>query len=191
MIFSTYSKFKNTASLALLVGALACSTAARSAMFDFSFDNEDGAVAGTVSGTIILPDGDGTGLAATSVIVDFAPAALEFAVGFDFTSFVTTENDFTVVGGVIDVGASHFVGLFNGSTALAFFFPDGSTFLDSLDAQDLGATGVLDSDSSTLTMSSSGTVPEPSSIALLALGAVGFAGIAHRRTRANRSTLVV
>lgn len=152
----------------LLAAALGLSFAmprAEAALFNFSFSNEDGALAGTVTGTITLPDGDGI-FAASSVIVDSAPAALGgYYIGFDFTSFNAPENLFTVTGGVIDVANSGFVGLFNASTALALHGASlgDISFLDALDAQDLGATGVQDADSSTLSFSAQGggtAVPE-------------------------------
>ena len=167
----------------LLGGALVLSQAANAALVSFSFTNEDGAVAGTVRGTITLPDGDGT-FAATSVVVDSAPVATAYAIGFDFTSVAAPENSFTVVGGVLDFASSAFIGLFNGNTAMSLHgsFEGGSSFLDLENAEDSGATGVRDSDSSTLTFDvASSAIPVPGTLVLLALGAaVGIANAARR-----------
>ncbi|MGB5769588.1 MAG: PEP-CTERM sorting domain-containing protein [Crocosphaera sp.] len=83
---------------------------------------------------------------------------------------------FSVVGGAIDIAGTNFLGFINGATALSFNNSfENSTFLDVLDAADLGATGVRDADSSTLTFSAAATaVPEPGTIlGLLAVGSLG------------------
>ena len=64
----------------------------------------------------------------------------------------------------------------NDSTALALstsLLGGSESFLDALNGADLGATGVQDITSSTLTFSSTGTVPEPLTI-LGAATAVAF-----------------
>lgn len=147
---------------------------ASAAIFNFSFSNVTGAIGGTVSGTIELPDGDGT-FAATSVIVTSAPAGL----GYDptTTNFIgTPENVFSVVGGNIVVANTSFLGLFDGRTALALSatsFAD-QTFLDAFSAADFGVSGVLDTTSSTLSFSPAATTPEPGTLlGLLAVGSIG------------------
>ena len=52
---------------------------ANAATFNFSFSNEDGAVPGTVEGTIELPDGYGI-FAASNLTVTSAPVALGFTL---------------------------------------------------------------------------------------------------------------
>ena len=189
------SRITMAAGAAALVGTLSLPGVAGAATsYDFSFENVGGPVAGTVSGSIELPDGDGT-FAATGLTVTSAPAALGYTLPFDVLANLTSvlENTFTVAGGLIDAGSSHFY---------AFFTPDsiiGSAFgLNSVGGFVTGssmsiqlssspATGVIDSSSSTLSYTTTGgSGPEPSSVALLALGALGFAGNARRAYRARR-----
>ena len=82
---------------------LAAAPGAGAATFGFSFVNTLGATAGTVSGTLVLPDGDGTGLAATAVTITSAPAALGYTPPVDvFATFPTIVfNSFDVAGGAI------------------------------------------------------------------------------------------
>jgi hypothetical protein len=160
----------------LLAGTLICSGAADAALFQFSFDNEDGALAGTASGSITLPDGDGY-FPASAVVVDSGPAGLGLGFPVYFLDSVY-ENSFTVVSGAIDLANSHFLGL-NGNTSLALntsFFPTQQTWLSAKDVLDQGATGVADYDSSTLSYSgSSSEAPVPPTATLLALGLLGVA----------------
>ncbi len=104
---------------AAICGALAIISAttpgpAEAATYTFSFSNEDGAVPGDVSGTIVLPNGDGT-FAATSVVVDAFPAALNLGTP-PIIAGLFEENSFTVSAGNITSGA--FFGTFDASTAL-------------------------------------------------------------------------
>ena len=164
------------AALFALAGA-----AAQAATFTFSFDNEDGAVAGTVSGTIVLPDGDGT-FAATSVSIDAFPSGLGIgAAPVDALRSGFIENTFTVVSGAISDAL--FFGLINGGTALSLDadFASGSSFLDASYAGNFGATGVRDADSSTLRFSAVGAaIPLPASLPLVLAGLGGLALLRRR-----------
>ena len=149
---------------------------ASAATFNFSFSNVGGPVSGTVQGTLTLPDGDGTNLAATSVIVTSAPAALGYTLPFDvLANFSGVGNSFTVSGGVIT--ASSFAAQNNNADTLALnFLPGilGSAF----SVQGGGGnilSGVLDVNSTTLTYSPAAptTVPEPATV----LGLLSVAGV--------------
>ncbi|AOC54320.1 hypothetical protein amyaer_3617 [Microcystis aeruginosa NIES-2481] len=150
---------------------------ASAATFNFSFGNVEGPVSGTVQGTLTLPDGDGTNLAATSVIVTSAPAALGYTVPFDVLANFTGVfgNKFTVSGGVIT--ASSFAAQnINNTDTLALNFDPGS--LGSAFSVQGGAnifTGVVDLNSTTLTYSPAAptTVPEPATV----LGLLSVAGV--------------
>ncbi|MFM7713952.1 MAG: PEP-CTERM sorting domain-containing protein, partial [Microcystis sp.] len=72
--------------LTVALATVATATLAQSASaatFNFSFSNVQGPVSGTVQGTLTLPDGDGTNLAATSLIVNSAPAAPGYTLPFN------------------------------------------------------------------------------------------------------------
>lgn len=70
-------------------------------LFNFSFNNTVGLVNGTVSGTLNLPDGNGT-FAATSITINSAPAELGYTQPVDVLSFPdVTDNSFTVSNGTI------------------------------------------------------------------------------------------
>lgn len=162
------------------IATLTAVSDASAATFGFSFSNEDGAVDGIVEGIIELPDGDGL-FAATEVTITSLPNGLVLNAPINALAEGSVENVFSVVGGEIDKANTHFFGLINGATALSFNNSkfDDSTFLDVLDAEDFGATGVRDSDNSTLTFTSVSTtvpetVPEPGTIlGLLAVGSLG------------------
>jgi hypothetical protein len=71
-------------------------------VFNFSFDNTNGPVNGTVSGTLDLPNGNGT-FAATSLKINSAPAALGYTQPVDVFSYFPNvfNNSFTVSSGTI------------------------------------------------------------------------------------------
>jgi len=162
------------ATFAVAAGGLFSSPAHALSFFNFSFSNVNGPVSGNVSGTITLPDGDGT-FEASAVSITSLPAGLGLNAPIDALALGFISNSFAVVGGNIDKSNTDFVSLITGSTALSLnssSLAGGSTFLDFLDAADLGATGVLDSTSSTLTFSSPTAVPFEfdASFGLFALG---------------------
>ncbi|GCL60237.1 PEP-CTERM sorting domain-containing protein [Microcystis aeruginosa] len=143
---------------------------ASAATFNFSFGNVTGPVNGTVQGTLTLPDGDGTNLAATSLIVTSAPSALGYTLPFNVLANFTSvaANSFTVSGGVIT--ASSFAAQ-NLTGALSLnFFPGtfGSVF--TLQGAANVFSGVVDVNSTTLTFT---PVPEPATV----LGLLSVAGV--------------
>jgi hypothetical protein len=112
-------------SAVMLLGATVGAKAATESYYSFSFDNNFGPVAGTVSGLIVLPEGDGT-FAALAVFVLDAPEALGYPrEGFrDYTMFFDVMgsffevpvNEFIVSGGVINRFESIFVAYNNEDT---------------------------------------------------------------------------
>lgn len=158
---------------------------AQAATFNFSFSNVSGAVNGNVGGTIQLPDGDGT-FAATSVVITSLPGSLGLTAPVNALANGSPQNVFSVVGGQINLAGTQFVGLINGGTALALntTIVSVGTFLDALNGANLGATGVQDIDSSTLTFTSASAaaVPEPASvIGILGLGVFGVTSLRKRK----------
>ncbi len=151
--------------------------------FNFTFDNENGSVAGTVEGTIELPDGDGT-FAASSVLVTSAPTALGYTlpvelVSSNFSGNTNNTNSFTVLGGEITdlnfAGANITEGLFLSWDGLG-----GLTFLNTVGAGGFG-NGVTDLDGSTLTFTAANTQPVPTPAAVLpGLLGMGFSAIRKR-----------
>jgi hypothetical protein len=158
--------------------AIGFAASAQAAVFNFSFNNEDGAVSGTVMGQLTLADGDGAGLAATNVTLLNYPAALGLAPA---PMVVGNGGSFTVLGGMITF-ASYSVA-FNPSTAL-FLNTTGFAALDKLNCACYGTQGVLDSDASSLVFSSTlpAAVPLPASMPLMAAG-LGALGVVARRRR--------
>ncbi len=172
-----------SATLLALSTVLTSVDMANAATFNFSFSNEDGAVNGTVSGTIELPDGDFVNQPATSLIITSAPPALGYTVPVDVLANPTfvSSNIFTVVGGAIDNAVSRFAAFFSSSSfglrspGIAFF----GTGL-SLQSSINSSSGVQDDDSSTLVYSPASntpvSTPEPTSvITLIGVGVLGVA----------------
>ena len=167
----------------LLMASLLSASQAKAAIFNYQFINVNGAVPGTVNGTVTLPDGDGS-FASSLVTIDSYPAALNLgATPISILPIDSLTNLFTVTGG--EIVNSDYSGLINGSTALSLkslgFCSDNISFLDSFNAQDCGDSGVLDTASSTLTFfPATADVPGP----LPLFGAA--AAFAHsRRLRAR------
>ncbi|GCL49239.1 hypothetical protein NIES3804_07930 [Microcystis aeruginosa NIES-3804] len=149
---------------------------ASAATFNFSFGNVTGPVSGTVQGTLTLPDGDGTNLAATSVIVTSAPAALGYTVPFDVLANFTDNvpaNSFTVSGGVI-IASSFGAQSIGGALALNFVSGTVGSLFTVQGSANL-FSGVVDLNSTTLTYSPAAptTVPEPATV----LGLLSVAGV--------------
>ena len=143
---------------------------ASAATFNFSFGNVEGPVSGTVQGTLTLPDGDGTN-AATSLIVNSAPAALGYTLPFNVPMNSVLGNSFTVSGGVITASSFLALGAFGGFS-LNF---SGSGSLFTIASSSLSSSGVVDINSTTLTYSPAAptTVPEPATV----LGLLSVAGV--------------
>ena len=164
---------KSSLCYSVALATVATATLAQSAsaaIFNFSFSNVNGPVSGTVQGTLTLPNGDGTNLAATSLIVNSAPAALGYTLPFDVLANFTfvVDNGFTVSGGVIT--ASSFAAQ-NSTEALALnFIPGFFGSLFSLPGAANAFTGVVDVNSTTLTFT---PVPEPATV----LGLLSVAGV--------------
>lgn len=174
--------FKTVSSIAfLLVAVLLATTPAQAGVFTFVYSNVEGPVPGTVSGTITLPDGDGT-FAASLITVESAPAALGYTTPVDVTQLTTQlANSFVVSGGQIDKANSRFGVQHSSLVFLLNYFSLGSA------ASPFGnlniKSGVEDSASSTLVYSSApAAVPEPTSMAILGLGALGMAYRARRKS---------
>ncbi|MCA2554074.1 MAG: PEP-CTERM sorting domain-containing protein [Microcystis sp. M04BS1] len=165
--------------LTVALATVATATLAQSASaatFNFSFGNVEGPVSGTVQGTLTLPDGDGTNLAATSVIVTSAPAALGYTLPFDVLANFTQNvpgNSFTVSGGVIT--ASSFFAQTNSDSFGLNYFPGILGSLFSVLGAGNSTGGVVDINSTTLTYSPAAptTVPEPATV----LGLLSVAGV--------------
>lgn len=179
---------KATCCAAGIALATLLASAAEAATFSFTFSNEDSTIGGTVEGTIVLPDGDGT-FAATGLTIDSAPAALGYALPIGLADFIeVTENAFTVLGGEIDASASVFFGIFPGfGSAFALrgtdFGAGGRTFHDVATGGFLGDPGMIDLDSSTLRYASNeAVVPLPPAALLLMTGLAGLGLVARRRT---------
>ncbi|WP_039899688.1 PEP-CTERM sorting domain-containing protein [Microcystis aeruginosa] len=132
-------------------------------------------VSGTVQGTLTLPDGDGTNLAATSVIVTSAPAALGYTLPFDVLANFTgvLGNSFTVSGGEITASSFFAADGFGGlSNVLTLNFDTGS-YGNLFNLPGVGPfSGVVDLNSTTLTYSPV-PVPEPATV----LGLLSVAGV--------------
>ncbi|TRU27092.1 MAG: PEP-CTERM sorting domain-containing protein [Microcystis aeruginosa Ma_MB_S_20031200_S102] len=160
--------------LTVALATVATATLAQSASaatFNFSFGNVEGPVSGTVQGTLTLPDGDGTNLAATSVIVTSAPAALGYTLPFNVPMNSLFGNSFTVSGGVITASSFLALGAFGGFSLN--FSTNGSLF--TIASSFLPFSGVVDRNSTTLTYSPAAptTVPEPATV----LGLLSVAGV--------------
>ena len=148
---------------------------ASAATFNFSFSNVGGPVSGTVQGTLTLPDGDGTNLSATSLIVTSAPSALGYTLPFDVlaNAIAVLDNSFTVSGGVIT--ASSFGALSIGGAFTLNFSPGNFGSLFNVQGSGAALSGVVDVNSTTLTYSPAAptTVPEPATV----LGLLSVAGV--------------
>jgi hypothetical protein len=178
------------ASILTLATVLGSAQGASAATFNFSFSNVSGPVNGTVSGTVVLPDGDGT-FPATGITVTSAPAALGYTLPFDVLANLTTvlENTFTVAGGAIDTAASSFYAFFTPDNVIgsgfglssAAGFVSGSSF--SIQLSSSPSTGVIDSDNSTLTFTPADTATTPEPGTLLGLLAVGSMGVLARKRK--------
>ena len=127
-------------------------------LFNFSFNNTVGPVNGTVSGTLDLPDGNGT-FAATSIKINSAPAALGNTQPVDVLSYFQTvvKNSFTVSNGTIT--ESIFGALnYNQAFALNYYLSNSGSLLSTVGkfGED---SGVQDINSTTLTYSPATPVP--------------------------------
>lgn len=127
-------------------------------LFNFSFDNIQGPVNGTVSGTLNLPDGNGT-FAATSIKINSAPAALGYTQPVDVLSYFTNVgiNEFTVSNGTITnstFAATNSIEWFS----LNYPYPPGIFGSSLSKVGDHPFSGVQDINSTTLTYS---PVPVP------------------------------
>lgn len=172
------------ASLLAAVAVVGSAQSANAATFSFSFNNQDGPVAGTVAGTITLPDGDGT-FAATALTIDSAPAALGYTTPINALLGNIGFNTFTVTGGSIVAATSQFANSAVGGNILSAFSlnlpPNGSSTLRPIGSGS-SSDGVLDQDSSTLVYSAAASTPEPSTI--VGLGLLGLGALVSRKRKA-------
>lgn len=174
--------FKAVSNCALLMLAFLMAPATvQGAVYTFSFQNIDGPVSGTVSGTITLPDGDGT-FQASSIFILSAPAALGYTTPFDVLTVMTLNiaNSFDVSGGQIQASSS-FASQSNANAFTLNYFTFGS--LLSLISGGGRTSGVVDLNGTTLTYGVA-SVPEPSPLAIFGIGALCLAFRARRGRRA-------
>lgn len=150
----------------LLAAALGLSCVlpkAEAAVFTFSFSNVEGEIDGAISGTITLPDGDGT-FAATSVMVLSAPAALGYATPFDAMAWhlLNGVNSFTVSSGDIVVDLSEFGSISDDNNVFNLNYSDDLSSLNLAGNSKLNS-GVLDVDGDTLVFGRApgGSLPVP------------------------------
>jgi hypothetical protein len=94
--------------------------------YNFSFSNQSGDIAGTVEGRIVLPDGDGTGIPATSITVTSVPTELGYSS--PPLTFTTFSSSFTVAGGLITASLVS-VPLPNSTGTLAIDYPGFGSYL--------------------------------------------------------------
>jgi hypothetical protein len=199
---------KSRIKLALsLAGSLLAVQSASAATVYYHFDNVTGNVAGTVSGHITGLVDNATS-AATGVWVDSYPAGLagssglgSYPVPFDvltaWSGGTVNENSFTLSGGVVTAAFFSLVGangdsdqLFLNSACSCTYGTGHTNFLDigTGDGQYVWNVGNLNSADGLVFGGSSGSVPEPSTWALMlfGFGAIGFA----MRKRSNVRTTI-
>lgn len=162
---------------AVVAGLIALSAPAQAATFDFDFN----LAADNVSGQIVLPDGDGIGLKATSIIIAEAPST--FTTPFDIFDTISAEssNAFDVASGEITLG-NIFVFGFSGVA-----YSDFQLIIDPANSSFIGVLTDVQNNTFTsfnLTVSSSAAVPAPAALPLLAAGIGLFGLMGWRRKRA-------
>jgi|GEM_PF-3427424 hypothetical protein len=173
------------AALLSALGVLLGAQTAEAALYNFSFSNVNGPVAGTVQGEITLPDGNGT-FPATGLIITAAPAALGYTTPYNLLSDMTSNfaNSFTVSGGSITAGsiARQNAGVNRGFTINFLPGSFGSTLSPFNAVSGNFLTGVVDLRNTTLSFAAPTPAPEPGSLALAVTGLLGL-GLLRRRAR--------
>ena len=128
--------------------------------YNFSFDNVQGPVNGTVSGTLDLPNGDGT-FAATSVKINSAPATLGYTQPVDVLSDFpyVPFNAFAVSNGTIT--SSNFVAAKQNKAIFGLISNNSGFYFSALNTFGTFDTfsGVADIFSTTLTYTPATPVP--------------------------------
>lgn len=150
-------------------------------IFSFSFV-DDFNPTDVVSGTLVLPDGDGVGLAATTVTVNVAPAALGYILPLDVMSLGPVGiNSFDVVAGNIvsadfqsGDGVNQVFTLTNQATSSDLSSPDYSVV-------DFAFINGLSTTFERIGSTESGTASAPASILLFGLGLAGIGLLKRRR----------
>lgn len=174
---------KSVSRFVLLLVAVLASTPAHGAVYSFLFQNVDGGVSGTVSGTITLSgDGDGT-FSATSITINSAPVSLGYTTPYEVLTGMPSVivNSFVVSGGQIDKASSSY-GSQNSTEAFTLNLSSLGSLL-SITGSASATTGVLDYSNSTLIYSSpTSAVPEPTSVAIFTIGALGMVYRARRKS---------
>lgn len=155
----------------ILIFLFLMQSSASSATFRFTIENTNGNTPGTISGLIVLPDGDGA-FEPASIIIDLAPASLGYSVPIDALSGASSSlNIFTVANGEIDVNFSTFVnsgiGGVQGST---LSLQPGMTFLSPVG---LGSV-VAGVSANFASFERQAVVPVPTSLVLLLSGLLGL-----------------
>ncbi len=173
--------FKVVSSCALLLHALLMAPA-HAIVLNFSFQNVNGSVPGTVSGEITLPDGDGT-FAASSLVITSSPNALGYTLPFDvFTVFPQDiANTFVVSGGQIQASSTFARQSISGAFTLNYLTLGSLLTVNGA----IGPTdGVLDTTNSTLAY---GSVPQsavPAPLPIVGAGAaLGWSRKLRRRIK--------
>jgi PEP-CTERM motif len=154
-------------------------------IFDFSFTNTIGNVAGTVTGEIVLPfDGDGSGAASDVLIQSFPPGLSSVGMPpIDASRWTYQEvNEFTVYSGQV-TGASEFYAYTSTSypSSVIELTPTTSYLAYGAGPLSHGSNNEVYADATSFIPA---PAPEPSSLMLLV---AGLLVIGRRRVRSRRS----